>query len=96
VFIGGSIVPKGGQNPLEAIRLGCQIVHGKHIENFKEIFTMLSAKKMSFKVNNEQNLYKKIIKLLKRKNNNKKQIKKFKKIGNLILANYFNEIRNFI
>ena len=57
---------------------------------------MLSAKKMSFKVNKEQNLYKKIIKLLKRKKNNKKQIKKFKKIGNLILANYFNEIRNFI
>ena len=96
VFIGGSIVPKGGQNPLEAIRLGCQIVHGKHIENFKEIFTMLSAKKMSFKVNNEKHLYKRIIKLLKGKNNNKKQIKKFKKIGNLILANYFNEIRNFI
>ena len=96
VFIGGSIVPKGGQNPLEAIRLGCQVVHGKHIENFKEIFTMLSAKKMSFKANNEKHLYKRIIKLLKGKNNNKKQIKKFKKIGNLILANYFNEIRNFI
>ena len=57
---------------------------------------MLSAKKISFKVNNEKNLYKRIIKLLKRKNNNKKKIKKFKKIGNLILANYFNEIRNFI
>ena len=90
------MVPKGGQNPLEAIRLGCQVVHGKHIENYKEKFTMLSAKKMSFKLNNEKHLYKRIIKLLKGKNNNQKQIKKFKRIGNLILANYFNEIRNFI
>ena len=62
VFIGGSIVPKGGQNPLEAIRLGCQVVHGKHIENFKEIFTMLSAKKITFKENIEKILNKKFFK----------------------------------
>ena len=27
-FIGGSLIPHGGQNPLEAALLGCAIVHG--------------------------------------------------------------------
>ena len=34
VFLGGSFVPRGGQNPLEPVRYGCNIVHGKHIYNF--------------------------------------------------------------
>ena len=58
---------------------------------------MIFELSLGYIIKDEQwNLYKRIIKLLKRKNNNKKQIKKFKKIGNLILTNYFNEIRNFI
>jgi 3-deoxy-D-manno-octulosonic-acid transferase len=34
VFIGGSLVPKGGQNVLEPARLGCAIVCGPHMSNF--------------------------------------------------------------
>jgi 3-deoxy-D-manno-octulosonic-acid transferase len=34
VFIGGSLVPHGGQNPLEAARLGCAIAAGPHMGNF--------------------------------------------------------------
>ena len=41
VFLGGSFVPRGGQNPLEPVRYGCNIVHGKHIYNFTEIYDML-------------------------------------------------------
>lgn len=33
-FIGGSLVPHGGQNPLEAGRLGCAIAAGPHMGNF--------------------------------------------------------------
>ena len=29
VFLGGSIINHGGQNPLEAARFGCKILHGK-------------------------------------------------------------------
>lgn len=36
-FIGGSLVPHGGQNPLEAARLGCALLIGPHTENFDEI-----------------------------------------------------------
>ncbi|UPY37424.1 3-deoxy-D-manno-octulosonic acid transferase [Sediminicoccus sp. KRV36] len=35
-FIGGSLVPHGGQNPLEAARLGCPMIFGPHMENFQE------------------------------------------------------------
>lgn len=42
-LIGGSLVPHGGQNPLEAARLGCPIITGPHHFNFGEIITRLSA-----------------------------------------------------
>ncbi len=37
VFIGGSLVPKGGQNILEAAYFGKPILFGPHMENFREI-----------------------------------------------------------
>ncbi len=42
-FIGGSLIPHGGQNPLEAARLGCAIVHGPHMTNFTAIVDELDA-----------------------------------------------------
>ena len=42
-LIGGSLVPHGGQNPLEAARLGCPIITGPHHFNFSEIITRLRA-----------------------------------------------------
>ena len=40
-FIGGSLVPHGGQNPLEAARLGCPILFGAHTANFEEMTARL-------------------------------------------------------
>ncbi|MCB2112449.1 MAG: 3-deoxy-D-manno-octulosonic acid transferase [Parvularculaceae bacterium] len=37
-FVGGSLVEKGGHNPLEPARLGCAILHGPHIFNFVETY----------------------------------------------------------
>lgn len=37
-FIGGSLVPHGGQNPIEAAKLGCPILHGAHTRNFNAIY----------------------------------------------------------
>jgi 3-deoxy-D-manno-octulosonic-acid transferase len=37
------LVPHGGQNPLEAARLGCPILIGPHHFNFSEIIARLSA-----------------------------------------------------
>ena len=36
-FIGGSLVPRGGQNLLEPARLDCAVLHGPHMTNFAEI-----------------------------------------------------------
>jgi 3-deoxy-D-manno-octulosonic-acid transferase len=43
VFMGGSLASRGGQNPIEAIRLGAAIVHGPHVWNFSEIYQSLDA-----------------------------------------------------
>jgi len=43
-FIGGSLVPHGGQNPLEPARLGCAVLTGPHTENFRQVYdAILSA-----------------------------------------------------
>ena len=43
VFIGGSLVRHGGQNPIEAAKLGAAILHGPHVWNFAEIYSALDA-----------------------------------------------------
>jgi 3-deoxy-D-manno-octulosonic-acid transferase len=43
VFMGGSLVPHGGQNPIEAIKLGASIVHGPHIFNFADVYDALDS-----------------------------------------------------
>ena len=47
-FLGGSIVNHGGQNPLEAARLGNYIINGPYIGNFTEIYDYLKINKISY------------------------------------------------
>ena len=42
-FVGGSLVPHGGQNPIEPAQLGCAILHGTHMHNFLAIEGELKA-----------------------------------------------------
>ena len=41
VFMGGSLVEHGGQNPIEAVKLGAAIVHGPHVFNFSDVYEAL-------------------------------------------------------
>src|SRR5262249_25094805 len=50
VFIGGSFVEHGGQNPLEAARLGCAILFGPHMHNFGEMAVALLNEKAAEQV----------------------------------------------
>jgi 3-deoxy-D-manno-octulosonic-acid transferase len=43
VFMGGSLAEHGGQNPIEAIRLGAAVLHGPHVWNFAEIYGTLDT-----------------------------------------------------
>ena len=41
VFMGGSLVRHGGQNPIEPAKLGAAVIHGPHVWNFTELYTAL-------------------------------------------------------
>ena len=41
VFVGGSLVPHGGQNPVEPAALGKPVIFGPHMFNFREISASL-------------------------------------------------------
>ena len=68
VFLGGSLINHGGQNPLEAARYGCNIIHGPNIQNFDEIYQFLKEKNVSHKVKNMNEFYNVLSKLLRSRN----------------------------
>ena len=43
VIIGGSLVPVGGHNPLEAAICGRGVVTGPHVENFRDVMLQMQA-----------------------------------------------------
>ncbi len=96
VFLGGSLVSKGGQNPLEALRFGCNVLHGNYTFNFKDVYKMLEKEKLSLKVHNSKDLEKKTLSLFKNKKNNYNKVRKLKKIGNIILKKNLTELRKII
>ena len=40
-FVGGSLMSRGGQSPIEPARLGCAILHGPQVRNFVEAYAVL-------------------------------------------------------
>ena len=96
VFIGGSLVNHGGQNPLEPARHGCKVLHGPHIDNFRDIYNFLNQIKVSRKIQNEKSLTKNLEKLLKNKDIARSVINKVKNLGGKILINTKNEVINTI
>ena len=41
VLMGGSLIPHGGQNPIEPAKLSTAIIHGPHVANFADIYAAL-------------------------------------------------------
>ena len=41
VFLGGSLVPRGGQNPIEPVRLDTAVLHGPYTGNFTQVYDAL-------------------------------------------------------
>tara|TARA_A100001035_G_C27769364_1_gene495468 strand:- start:444 stop:1694 length:1251 start_codon:yes stop_codon:yes gene_type:complete len=91
VFLGGSIIKRGGQNPLEAARLGSRVLHGSHTDNFKDVYKLLKKFKISKKISSSSDLASSII--FKK---NKKNGQKIKNIGEKILKKTINELNNLI
>ena len=72
VFLGGSIINHGGQNPLEAVRYGCNILHGPNISNFREIYQFLKKNGISIKISNQNQIINSLNKLFSKKMNSPK------------------------
>ena len=91
VFLGGSIINRGGQNPLEAARYGAKILHGPNTNNFKDVYKLLKSLSISEKVNSPKELASLII---FKKNRNTAKI--IKNIGQKILKKTIKELDKLI
>ena len=96
VFLGGSIIPHGGQNPLEAARYGCNILHGPHVSNFSDIYSFLEQNNIATKIYNSKAIIKILDHFFSKKTKTKIIQKKIDYIGKKILSLTFKEIKFFI
>lgn len=85
VFLGGSLIKHGGQNPLEAAKFGCNIFYGPYVHNFKDVYKYLDNAKISKKIKNLNQLKNLLHEKLLIKKNTLNNQKKLEKIGNKIL-----------
>ena len=94
-FVGGSIVNHGGQNPLEAVRMGNYVMHGKKVNNFKEIYKELKNLKISSEVKNVDQMVKVFVNYHNYKTSSSK-LNKINYLGTKIFENNVEEIKNYL
>ena len=76
----------GGQNPIDAAKLGCKIFHGPYVYNFQEVYSLLKSYGIAEEANDEGELAKKIIKNIQYPNRiNQKQLDLLNNYGEKIL-----------
>ena len=95
IFMGKSLIGKGGQNPLEPAMCGAEVLYGPNINNFSDIYRLLDKLKISHKVKNMNDLINLVNRLLL-KPHNKKNYLKIEKIGKRILNETKNEINSLL
>jgi 3-deoxy-D-manno-octulosonic-acid transferase len=64
VFMGGSLVAHGGQNPIEAVKLGASVVHGPHVFNFTDVYEALDSAGGARRADTQEALIKQLGQLL--------------------------------
>ncbi len=72
VFCGGSLVNRGGQNPLEAAVWGCPVLHGPSMEDFDDARRLLETAQGGLIVRDGESLYHTIVDLLNHPEKRKK------------------------
>ena len=101
VFIGKSFLKDkenvGGQNPIEAAKLGCKIFHGPYVYNFQEIYDHLKSHGISKKINNELELAKNIIQNFEKPELlNQQQVELINNYGEKILKETTTELETYL
>jgi 3-deoxy-D-manno-octulosonic-acid transferase len=64
VFMGGSLVKHGGQNPIEPAKLDSAILHGPHVKNFSSLYAHLNRTRGAATVTDAESLAKSVALLL--------------------------------
>jgi 3-deoxy-D-manno-octulosonic-acid transferase len=57
VFVGGSLIPHGGQNPIEPAALGKAVIFGPYMFNFRTVTTTLLKDHAAIQVRDRQELF---------------------------------------
>jgi len=57
VFMGGSLIKKGGQNPIEPASLGKPIIFGRYTFNFHDVTKIFLENVSGIEVDNKEGLY---------------------------------------
>ena len=97
VFVGGSLVKHGGQNPIEPSRLGCKIFHGPNVSNFVEIYEYLKSLGVTYKISSSEELSQALVEELKEdKVINDGIIQKIESFGQNTLDNVIKELKKYI
>ena len=98
VFLGKSLPPKGGQNPIEPARNGCAIISGT-MSNFKEIEKEMLINKCILHIKNNLDLFNATKNFIKRDPYAKKfrvNAKNYVKSKSLILDKTFIKIKKYL
>ena len=97
VFLGGSLIKHGGQNPIEPSRLGCKIFHGPNVNNFTEIYEYLKSLGVANKIHSPEELNQSLVEELKsNRADNNEIIEKIENYGQNILNNVIKELKKYI
>lgn len=63
-FVGGSLVPTGGQNPIEPAAAGRPVLFGPHMSDFPDMTAELLSRHAAFQVHNPKQLFERLTQLL--------------------------------
>jgi 3-deoxy-D-manno-octulosonic-acid transferase len=101
VFIGKSTLKKlenvGGQNPIDAAKLGCKVYHGPYVYNFKEIYKILEKNNISKEIKTFTELSNNLVKDLQNFRKENYQISVLiNNLGQKTLADTMKKINNFL
>ena len=96
VFLGGSVIKRGGQNPLEAIRLKCKVLHGPYTYNFSEVYALLRNLNLCFLVRHPNEVINHLNFTKNKKNKINKNFINLNSLGKKILKDNYNEVLKYI
>lgn len=97
VFLGGSLIKHGGQNPIEPSRLGCKVFHGPYTNNFTEIYKYFKSLDAAHEIHSVDDLCQSIVEEFRlNKPYNDEVVRKIDNYGLDILNNVMKEIKTYI